>query len=719
MIVRLRGRGLGELRLRTRQAAANWLERAGWSADAREPDDVRFARLVAPGIPTDAEALLGRFRVRMPPLARGLSDPRATAAFVRAQWPSHAQAIVERADRIVAGRFDLLGYHELAFGDPIDWQLDPVSGRRGTLVHWSRLPYLDAHRVGDHKVIWELNRHQHFVTLGQAWSLTDDPGYAECLMQRLEHWMDANPPKLGMNWASALEVAFRAISWVWALALVRHSPVLTPARFARALGMLHLHGRHVELHLSTFFSPNTHLTGEALGLAVLAAALPELRRAGRWLQTGHSVLVREIDRQLHGDGVYFEQSTYYHRYTVDFYLHLALLLECGGEHLPRATLDRVANALDYLVALVRPDGCSPLLGDEDSGRVVKLAERAPNDFRDTIALGGALLERPECCFAAGSAPPELGWLLGPDAVSRFEKPGRTEPAASVAFPEGGYVVMRSGWDRDGDYLLLDCGPHGRYGHAHADALAIELVAGGEPILTDAGTFTYVADPDARDCFRAGPMHSSVTVAGKSASIPDGPFRWRAMADARLERWVSTAGYDFARGAHNGFRRLDPPATHRREVLFLRGWRCWIVRDRIVSARTRAFTAHFHSAPGITIEFSAAGARFVSPHGTTVSLTSRADTGETSYSLRDSWHSSAYGARERVAALDATVTEGSELVTLLAAGTAAAVPDMRVERDAATHGFRIDLSGAGRRGVVEVVGNEWRIDGAVVVPPEGD
>jgi len=41
--------------------------------------------------------------------------------------------------------------------------------------------------------------------------------------------------------------------------------------------------------------------------------------------------------------------------------------------------------------------------------------------------------------------------------------------------------MRDGWDEKANYLLFDCGPHGdsNCGHAHADALAIEVSANGQ------------------------------------------------------------------------------------------------------------------------------------------------------------------------------------------------------------------------------------------------
>lgn len=720
MIAKLRARSGRELLHRGSALAVALLERAGLYPDGEEPTGTRFARILAAKGSVEPAALLDAFRRGVPPLALGLRDPAATGTYVRRHWPYHAAGLVARAERIVAGEFDLLGYRGLDFGTPIDWQLDPVSGRRAPLVHWSRLPYLDASVVGDHKVTWELNRHQHFVTLGQAYALTADERYAECLVARLEAWIEANPPKLGMNWASTLEVAFRAISWVWALRLVAGSPALTPGLYRRALGMLHVHARHIEVHLSTWFSPNTHLTGEALGLLHIGAAFPELARAARWHALGRSVLEHELGRQLHPDGVYFEQSTYYHRYTVDFYLHLALLIEARGEPLPAPLRDALGRALDYVVALVRPDGRSPLIGDEDGGRTVWLNSRPVNDFRDTLGLGAALLGRPEYCFAAGEPGPELGWTFGPGALERFARPGRTEPPTSAVFPAGGHAIMRDAWRDDANYLILDCGPHGRYGHAHADALAIEVVSHGVPILSDSGTFTYVAEPEWRDRFRDARMHSTVTVAGESSAVPAGPFSWRERADARLETWITAPAFDFARASHDGFRRFDPPAVHCREVLFLKEWSCWVLRDRIDSAQEYPFIAHFHAAPGvgIVVRPDGSGARFAAPGGAGLVLAASAE--RKTLAVRDSSHSRVYGQREPTCALGVAVTEGKALVTVLASdlpGAAKPAPEITFEQheDCIT----VRLSREGETAAVVVAGAEWQLNGEPLAPPTGD
>ncbi|HEU4829910.1 MAG TPA: alginate lyase family protein [Gemmatimonadales bacterium] len=600
MIGRLRGRSIGELRFRGAQLAAVFLERAGWHPEAREPAPDRLHRILTGT--TDPVGLLENFRARPAPVFPAMDQPAEAAGTVRELWPAEAESIVAAADRALEGRFDLLGHRELSFGEPIDWRFDPLSGRRSPLRHWSQVPYLEFDEVGDHKVVWELNRHQHFVTLAQAYALTGDERYPRALVSQLTSWIDANPPKLGMNWASSLEVAFRAISWTWALFLVRRSDALTPEFYRRVLGMVHVHARHLERNLSTYFSPNTHLTGEALGLVYIGTHFPELRSAGRWIERGERILLSELDRQLRPDGVYFEQSSYYHRYTADFYLHLALLGRKPGKALDERLTEALEAVLDHTVALMRPDRRWPLFGDDDGGRLLMLKRRDGNDFRDTLALGGALLERPEYCFGAGAPAPELVWLLGSGGPARFERMGMRKPGVPADYPDGGYFLMRDGWASEANYLLVDCGPLGGLngGHGHADTLAIEVAAHGRPMLVDPGTFTYVATSAERDAFRSSRVHSTVTVEGRSSSVPATPFRWASRAEARLVRWEASERSTLFEGEHNGYADLDPPAVHRRAILFIPG-RCWIVRDTIVSTGDHPFEARWHAAPGLAVE----------------------------------------------------------------------------------------------------------------------
>ena len=604
-VKRLRQLRYDELRVRGAQVLNAFAERHGWSSLAKLPTDQGFFHLLAVDQTTaelkSADGLLEHFRTRTAPnFFSGVSDRESTVLNLRAGWPQAERQIVEKADRIIAGKFDLLGLRDLSFSDPIDWQLEPISGKRAPLLHWSRLNYLDAGVIGDKKIVWELNRQQYLATLGQAYWLTGDERYAQTFAAHLTSWMDQNPPKEGINWASSLEVAFRSISWLWAFYFFRDSPALTSSLFQRALKFLYLHARHLETYLSTYFSPNTHLTGEALGLYYLGTMLPEFRDAARWREAGRRILLAQMARHVQPDGVYFEQSSYYHRYTTDFYIHFLVLSRLNNQTIGGDVEEKLKLLLDHLMHITRPDGTTPFFGDDDGGRLMMLDQRPANDFRATLGTAAALFQRGDYKYVAGEAAEETLWLLGPRGLGEFDRVAAHEPALqSVAFPNGGYYVMRDGWTPTSNYLLFDSGPHGadNCGHAHADALAFEVAANGKTMLVDPGTYTYTGSKEMREWFRGSMAHNTLTVDRQSSSVPAGPFSWSTVARCEAQSWISRERFDFCEGRHDGYQRLDPPVMHSRGFLFLKN-DYWVIRDRIKSEGQHQYDLWFHFDAGI-------------------------------------------------------------------------------------------------------------------------
>src|SRR3954466_14381671 len=108
------------------------------------------------------------------------------------------------------------------------------------------------------------------------------------------------PKFQGINWTSMLELAFRALSWTWALEFfAADGSAGTKPSLGDLLVSLDDQLSHISDNLSRYFSPNTHLTGEALALYAVSLAFPELRRsAGRTVE-GREVLLAESTRQIH------------------------------------------------------------------------------------------------------------------------------------------------------------------------------------------------------------------------------------------------------------------------------------------------------------------------------------------------------------------------------------------------------------------------------------
>lgn len=619
---KLRGKSFRELCVRGRQEIAKLCERA-FGLRVGEMSDNAFMSRIERGQRSDSARDTARYIVNRiqasvasaPYSSRhsffpSLGHREQIASIMEQRFARERQAIITRAERAIAGRFDLLGFADLDFGNPPDWLLEPVAGKRAPLVHWSRVDYLDPRVAGDKKITWELNRHQHFVTLGQAYWLTGDERYGEAIVSQAGSWMDANPIGLGINWASSLELAFRSIAWLWALHLFADSRPVS-SRFAlRLLKHLIAHGNHIQAYLSLYFSPNTHLTGEALALFYLGTALPELRCASGWRKLGLRILLDQLSCQVRDDGVYFEQSTYYHRYTADFYTHLLILARASGTTLPIEFGEKLAQLLTHLMWITRPDGSSPLVGDDDGGRLVILAERRLDDFRDTLATGAALFGRGDWKYAAGDRGVETLWLLGPDDLAGYDRVTARAPVETThAFTNSGYYVMRDGWSPTSSYALIACKPHGTMNcaHAHADALAIEFAALGKTWLIDPGTCTYTADAKMRDRFRSTEAHNTVTVDGQSQSIPAGPFSWSHIASAHLHEFIAGEGFDYFAGSHDGYERLADPVQHTRAVICAKQSEegqlraslpfYLIVSDGFTALSRHHYSISYHLAPG--------------------------------------------------------------------------------------------------------------------------
>jgi hypothetical protein len=373
---------------------------------------------------------------------------------------------------------------------------------------------------------------------------------------------------------------------------------------------LHHQLTHVERHLSVYFSPNTHLTGEALALYVVGVALPELAASRRWTETGRRILLEEIDRQIHADGGHAERSTHYQRYTLDFYLMALVTARHDADaDATRRFTDAVSRLAAFTRTMADDAGRLPLIGDDDGGMLWPFAGRECPDVRDSLALAALLLGRPD--LAPWGGQEESVWIVGAracdgatarqyDGAEVHELQRCDSAIASRALTDTGYVVAR---DTAGSHAVFDVGQQGylNAGHAHADALSITLTLAGRPLLVDPGTSTYTMDRRVRDHLRSSMSHNTVTIDGRSQAVSSGPFHWKTRADARLDGWRLSAGFDWAEASHDAY----APVRHRRTLLRT-AESGWLVVDDILGEGRHDAAAHWHFHPDWTLRSEAPG-----------------------------------------------------------------------------------------------------------------
>ena len=524
---------------------------------------------------------------------------------LRTRMPDQAELIVKRADKICCHHFDLLGYEDLDYGQEIDWHADRVHGKRAPRDLFYKIRYLDFASVGDAKIIWELNRHQHLVTLAKAYRVTDNDRFGSELAAQWRHWQKENLYPWGINWASSLEVAFRSLSWLWVYFLLQGTPTMTAQLREEWLRAISLSGRHIERYLSTYFSPNTHLLGEAVALFFIGTLCPELRSSLRWKQRGWEMVLRESERQVRSDGFYFEQSTYYHVYALDFLIHASVLASLNNMQFPREYSSRLERMLDALALLSRA-GPPPRWGDDDGGRVFDSNRNLAEHLADPLATGSVLFGRGDFKAIAGGLREETLWLLGENGAAEFDRI-KTKPAdmTSIALSEAGLYVMSC---NEGQLqAIVDAGPQGALaaGHGHADALSIVVHADGRELLGDTGTFEYVGEGTERRQFRGTAAHNTLQLDERDQSEPEGPFAWNHLVRAKAENWISGQTFDLFAGSHDGYTHVEDSAIHRRWVFF-RKTKFWLVRDLMLGTGEHQLDLRWHLNPELSPSFTGEG-----------------------------------------------------------------------------------------------------------------
>ena len=249
--------------------------------------------------------------------------------------------LIAEADEVMNGRVDILGSGPTLIGPAVDWHRDFKSGYR-----WPELFFMDIEVTrledeSDAKVPWDLSRSHHLLTLARAARLTGQERYAYEVERQLSSWLAANPPGVGINWVQPMEIALRAVNWVWILRTLEPDFPIPESLRNQILASLQAHARHVSLTLEgTPYLRSNHYLSDVLGLLVLGAVLAEDARAPRWVSYARRAFEREIQTQVLKDGMSFEASTGYHGLALEIFLLAWLTAAWSGVRLSPHTKRR-------------------------------------------------------------------------------------------------------------------------------------------------------------------------------------------------------------------------------------------------------------------------------------------------------------------------------------------------------------------------------------------
>jgi uncharacterized heparinase superfamily protein len=565
------------------------------------------------------------------------------------QWPIELSPALDELraeyDAALVHTVDLLGSGPVSLGEEIDWHRDFKTGFRWPECFYQDVVVTRLDDDSDAKVPWELSRCHQLLVLGRAAAVFADEAAAAELEDQLRSWLDANPPGIGINWTNPMEVAIRAMNWIWALASMDNLRPLQPDLRLAVARSLAVHGRHIWHNLEG--SPqlrSNHYLSDIVGLLAIGSVLADDPLAKQWTHHASRALEREARTQILPDGVDFEASLSYHGLVLELMLVGRLAAFHAGRPLSEEFDETLRRMLSVSWQLRHPDGRIPQFGDCDSGRVLPATHRRPPSHDNLLWLGSATLgtEPPEAVPTHEEVAFNLGLPAWRDARTMSELTA-SSPTRARSFPDAGIHVMRGA----GTHLAVRCGDvgqNGNGGHSHNDLLAFELSIDGALVVADPGTYCYTSDPTSRNRFRSTAAHSTVMIEDQEINPiePTELFRLPRCARPLPFQLAETDELIRLTCSHDGYRRLAPGAVVRRTFMLSRITPKLAVVDEIVGEGEYRTCSHLQLAPQWSIEASGPAAFCLRSEQATLSIEVF---GHSEISVLEGWVSPRFGVRE--------------------------------------------------------------------------
>ena len=426
-----------------------------------------------------------------------------SSTIIQSRLQRETNRILFLANQTLDNKFNVLGSGWTS-ERPMSWNKDLKTDQQ-----WPEHLFYLRQRVqtperADIKEPWELSRGHFLLWLGEAYLMTGDERYAEKIVELIDHWIEHNPLMYTVNWTCSMEVAIRAVNWMYAINMIVQSKAMTEAFAKRVSKSLYQHGFYIRHNLEKSVPwSNNHYTSDLVGLIYLGTLFSHTRRGRSWRRFAVKKFYDQTRKQILPSGVHYEKSISYHRLMVELTAYPLAMLKRTGESIPEDIIIRVQRMYDYVGSYLKPSGYAPLLADNDDGRFL------PFTFNE-FGRHGYLLN-PE---SIDSQIVNIG--IGPMFKLHYSGEGNLYSDAGIAILKeyGTYLLVNnSGYSKH-----IEDGKRRVGTHTHNDQLSFEFSIGEDDIIIDPGTYLYTSSIRDRNEFRSTRKHNTAMVDGEEQNF---------------------------------------------------------------------------------------------------------------------------------------------------------------------------------------------------------
>ena len=438
-------------------------------------------------------------------------DVRALQVFIQRLDEQDKMRLIEVADKACEGIITGFSSIDLNYGNPIDWQLCPLTGKRcDENQKWYRIPDFDQKR-GDIKVIWEASRFSHFITFARAYLLTSDEKYYKAFSGQLRDWLEKNPYGFGANFKCSQECSFRMVNTLLAFAVFQQCGVTVPVDAGNVKNIVNRCYKKIQ---SNFFYAykcikNNHTISELMGMIVGAWCACDEKQ----LDKAYKLMDEVINEQFTADGGYRQFSFNYQRLALQD-LEVVLSIEGKtGRSLANSSKERIRNSALLMYQCQDDTGDVPNYGSNDGALIFPVTSCGYRDFRPVINTAYALTTGNHL-YNCGKHQEELLWFGNGRKLNDFKS--KIIDRRSSRFDDAGLFTIRM----EQSWAMLVSNEYSTR-PADMDQQHFDLWVNGVNVFCDTGTYSYASE-EGRKLAR-NESHNTALVDGKTQMNSRGPF----------------------------------------------------------------------------------------------------------------------------------------------------------------------------------------------------
>lgn len=408
------------------------------------------------------------------------------------------------------------------------WSCDFYSGYKWKNNRYFRKTILRPGFGADIKVPWESARCHHIVSFAFAYLVTNDDKYIESSKSYLIEFMKANPVNIGINWVYSMEVSIRLINLIIYTDTLQNRNINVPLK-------LDLYIKSCIKHILNNLEwrggiRNNHYFVSLFGVYFASLRYKNECEYKQIAEFSFKEIIKELNFHVLPDGGGAEISTGYHKLNVeclDLFLNtyhhsiepmkiqrnikfLWKYLMIPIELKIRRVTDKdliearsiISEAKLFLKKISSKDGVHPQIGDNDSGRIIKVSPITGDSY--SWSSGVYYLDDIDINYNFSYGSSKLPNYKIKNDLSIFKSQKNKSPLGYTHFPLFGLIAIYS---NEFIFTIKDEVVSKIPGHFHDDFLSITLYSESMWKIRDNGSYSYNKNRDAYHASKSKNNHN--------------------------------------------------------------------------------------------------------------------------------------------------------------------------------------------------------------------